>query len=102
MLMTRIRLPSRSATLRSANGKREQSPDFGAEVLKEFRHDRQAADNDADSHFCPGPDTDQHYIVANVRGLGHSPAVEGAKDRRYAGTGNASQLPGRLEARNTN
>lgn len=68
-------------------------------MLEKLWHDRETADNDANRHFRPGPDANEHYIIADVRRLGHSPAVEGAKNRRYAGTGNTGQLLGGFEAR---
>lgn len=68
---------------------REGSVDLGTEVLKEFRQNREAADDDANGDFCIGPEAHYYNIVAEVGRIDQCPRIICPQDRCHASTGHA-------------
>ena len=66
--------------------KRDQSVEFGGDVLEEPGEDREAADDDASSNFGPGPEAHTGDVIADIRRANKFPSVIDACDRRYAST----------------
>lgn len=60
---------------------------FGSIVMEEFRHDREAANDDTGRYLCNCPVTHDNDVVADIRRIEDLPCIVCTQDGRYTSPG---------------